>query len=333
MLETSQVLSSLLFLAIAYPFLLFSFTGSLNNPVKRKRGLFLSLIGLTIGLLRYDAGSSLSGNYYSVLEVSRQSSVLDIRKAYKALSKKYHPDKNPGSDAEAKFESIKTAYDVLMDESSRDIYNRFGTASLKFDPRKDELKLISEVGLSYLVWGLLAYIMTLPVACRAAKTWIIIAGIAVLSVEVCFSLTETAMPEWMRPSTLTEFELLQLLHSAFPFIIASLSALAMSLYVDIDSTTLAVLKEVFEHQRAMAELLYQVDQLAEIAKKPVAASADLVTVDSVRNRIIELREKMDSSGEDFGRRIEDLRAASVNPGSSYYWIIFVLLYGGVYFLQ
>lgn len=288
------------------------------------------------------------------MEVTRQSSVLDIRKAYKALSKKYHPDKNPEANAEAKFDSVKTAYDVslppfflashaitkttssdqvLMDESNRDIYNRFGTASLKFDPRKDELKLISEVGLSYLVWGLLAYIMTLPVACRAARTWIVIAGIAVLSVEVCFSLTETAMPEWMRPSTLTEFELLQLLHNAFPFIIASLSALAMSLYVDIDSTTLAVLKDVFEHQRAMAEVLHQVDQLADIAKKPVAASADLVTVDSVRNRIIELREKMDSSGEDFERRIEDLRAASVNPGSSYYWIIFVLLYGGVYFLQ
>lgn len=39
-------------------------------------------------------------NYYSVMEITRHQSALDVRRSYKNLSRKYHPDKNPGPDAE-----------------------------------------------------------------------------------------------------------------------------------------------------------------------------------------------------------------------------------------
>ena len=51
-------------------------------------------------------------NYYEVLDVGRQSSTIDIRKAYKKMSKIYHPDKSTGSDTADRFQKIKTAYDV-----------------------------------------------------------------------------------------------------------------------------------------------------------------------------------------------------------------------------
>ena len=51
-------------------------------------------------------------NYYSVLEVSRHSTAMEIRQAYKKVSKKLHPDKNPSQNAEAMFQQVKVAYDV-----------------------------------------------------------------------------------------------------------------------------------------------------------------------------------------------------------------------------
>ena len=51
-------------------------------------------------------------NYYSVLEVSRHSTPMEIRQAYKKVSKKLHPDKNPSPNADVMFQEVKVAYDV-----------------------------------------------------------------------------------------------------------------------------------------------------------------------------------------------------------------------------
>ena len=60
----------------------------------------------------------MSKNYYQILGVSRESSKDDIKKAYRTLSKKYHPDLNPDNpEAEEKFKEVSEAYEVLSDES------------------------------------------------------------------------------------------------------------------------------------------------------------------------------------------------------------------------
>jgi DnaJ-related protein SCJ1 len=51
-------------------------------------------------------------NYYQVLDVGRHQSMLDVRKSYKVMSRKYHPDKNPDDSSQIMFQQIKTAYDV-----------------------------------------------------------------------------------------------------------------------------------------------------------------------------------------------------------------------------
>ncbi len=69
--------------------------------------------------------------YYEVLRVSKDSSVTEIKKAYRKLAIKYHPDKNPGNkEAEDKFKVINEAYAVLSDEEKRSVYDMYGKDAL-----------------------------------------------------------------------------------------------------------------------------------------------------------------------------------------------------------
>ncbi len=66
-------------------------------------------------------------DYYEVLGVSKTATPDEIRKAYRKLAIKYHPDKNPGDkEAEEKFKEAAEAYDVLSDETKRQKYDQFG---------------------------------------------------------------------------------------------------------------------------------------------------------------------------------------------------------------
>ncbi len=72
-------------------------------------------------------------DYYEVLGIDKSANEDDIKKAYRKLAKKYHPDMNPGDkEAEAKFKEVNEAYAVLSDSDKRAKYDQFGHAA--FDP-------------------------------------------------------------------------------------------------------------------------------------------------------------------------------------------------------
>ena len=71
-------------------------------------------------------------DYYEVLGVSKDSSAADIKKAYRRLAMKYHPDRNPDDeDAESRFKEASEAAEVLLDQEKRSTYDQFGHAAFE----------------------------------------------------------------------------------------------------------------------------------------------------------------------------------------------------------
>jgi DnaJ-class molecular chaperone len=72
-------------------------------------------------------------DYYAILGVPRDADAAALKKAYRKLAMKWHPDKNPDNvaQAQAKFQEISEAYDVLSDDEKRRVYDQFGEDGLK----------------------------------------------------------------------------------------------------------------------------------------------------------------------------------------------------------
>lgn len=70
-------------------------------------------------------------DYYKILGISRGASDDDIKKAYRKLALKYHPDKNKEPGAEEKFKEVAEAYEILSDPKKKEIFDKYGEEGLK----------------------------------------------------------------------------------------------------------------------------------------------------------------------------------------------------------
>ena len=85
-------------------------------------------------------------DYYEVLGLDKHASADDIKKAYRSLAVKYHPDRNPGDkESERKFKEAAEAYDVLGDPEKKQRYDQFGSAGLKGTYRPHQYEDVHDI--------------------------------------------------------------------------------------------------------------------------------------------------------------------------------------------
>lgn len=70
-------------------------------------------------------------DYYKILGIAKGAKDDEIKKAYRKMALRYHPDKNKTIGAEEKFKEVAEAYEVLSDKKKRDIYDKYGEEGLK----------------------------------------------------------------------------------------------------------------------------------------------------------------------------------------------------------
>lgn len=83
--------------------------------------------------LSYCIITTCTKNYYTVLGLDQKASIMEIKKAFRTLSKQYHPDKNPGKQDEytTKFVEVFEAYAILSSSETRQLYDKYGQEGLR----------------------------------------------------------------------------------------------------------------------------------------------------------------------------------------------------------
>ena len=70
-------------------------------------------------------------DYYQLLDIPRDADAEQIKKAYRVVAMRYHPDRNKEPDAEERFKEVTEAYEVLRDSERRELYDRYGEAGVR----------------------------------------------------------------------------------------------------------------------------------------------------------------------------------------------------------
>lgn len=311
--------SSLLFLVLGNGFLYYAFRTQRKERLMKVIGVLVLVFAVTFMYERKGP------NLYDTLEMDRTNMhdnrfALEIRSAYKSLSKKYHPDKNSAEDAIEKFARIKFAHDTLIDEQQRDIYNRFGEDALSFDPRNDELRLLGGMGAIYLLWCVCLYAITTPPESRTSRTWSAVVGVVLMVIELTLCLSASTLPNFF-PARLTEHEFVVFCHSVFPVIMLILRCVAETVYVDINETSKNVLSSILGQHNNMNKLL---EELVGVISEGGDGDVQMIQ---------KLRTKIDKSNESIAIAIHELKTSNNDPIAQYYWVLLVAMYGGLYLLS
>jgi len=198
-------------------------------------------------------------NNYSLLNVNRNSSPLDIKRAYKKLSLQLHPDKNPNDpDASSKFDRVKKAYDVLMDMEFREVYNKFGQDGINSNKRFDETQFFIELGVFYVTWGIMAYILTLGKRSGLGRQWTFTGLIVMLVLEISIMTSRgNPFPSWFLPQN-TEHEAVWLMHTLFPALMNGCRSIGGYLYVDLEAQTRQLLTGLLDQNKDILLVLRDV---------------------------------------------------------------------------
>mmetsp|Transcript_24198 Transcript_24198/g.52188 ORF Transcript_24198/g.52188 Transcript_24198/m.52188 type:complete len:353 (-) Transcript_24198:68-1126(-) len=272
-------------------------------------------------------------NNYYLLNVNRNSSPLDIKRAYKKLSLQLHPDKNPNDpNASAKFDRVKKAYDVLMDMEFREVYNKFGQEGINSNKRFDETQFFIELGVFYVTWGIMAYVLTLGKRSSLARQWTFTGLIVMLVLEISIMTSRgNPFPSWFFPQN-TEYELVWLMHTLFPALMNGCRSIGGYLYVDLEAQTRQLLLALQEQNKDILLVLRDVqigvqnvqatgggaagggNRLANVGAAPMPRITPT-------GKIKELQDRLHSSNSTVQQAVGQLKSEKSNSNFGFYAMI------------
>jgi hypothetical protein len=280
-------------------------------------------------------GIDLHINHYNVLGIGRHTKPRSIINAFKKLRVPLDAERMHNHAAQERYVDLKYSYDTLLDESSRDVYNLFGPGYDDEDPRNNELSLVCGLMAIYFYFGFCATMVTSTRATRASRMWSMILIVTILILDVLLRVVPNVIeiPTCL-PYSMTEHELMLVIYSIIPLAITLLAVVADWLFVDMNLTTVQAVEEVMESKRAMGNLLEKYKEMVLSVASPNTSKVDaVVAVEDVDSVTRGLADKMEESGDAVDTLVQRLREANSNPFSSYYWIIFIVLYGVMYLFQ
>ena len=282
-------------------------------------------------------------NHYQILDVTRESNPLEIKRAYKKLGLKLHPDKNPSPDAADEFDRVKQAYDVLMDLELRDVYNKFGKVGIDNNKRYSETQFLIEVAIFYVSWAVMAFLLTMGKKSGQARDWIFTGLIVMLVVEVVVMTSQTnPLPTYLFP-TMTEYDLVRIMHSIFPAFMNGCRSLGAYLFVDVDEQLRQFLLALQEQNKDILLVLRDVQigvqniqsfggggggpRLAAPAggpssgNIPVTAEGGLASKATPTGKIKELQERLQYSNANVAQAVQSLKTENKSSNLGFYGMI------------
>lgn len=271
-------------------------------------------------------------NHYQLLGVTHESNPLEIKRAYKRLSLQLHPDKNPEPDAVDKFDAVKQAYDTLMDMEFREVYNKFGKEGIKANKRYDETQFLIELAIFYVSWGMMVFMLTLGKRNGEARNWCFTGMVVMLVVEVTMMTSSTnPMPTWLFP-TLTQHEVVWLLHNLFPAFMNGCRSLGSYLFVDLDAQTRQLLLALQDQNKDILLVLRDIQIGVQnvqaygggggaprvVGDTPAGAPVPRATP---TGKIKELQSRLQSSNTSVAQAVQQLKSENSSSNMSFYLMI------------
>lgn len=300
-------------------------------------GFLAALAAIKTGMEFYERGP----NNYALLGVTRDSSPLEIKRAYRKLSVQLHPDKNDSPDAADQFHRVNQAYDVLMDLELREVYNKFGKEGIDQNKRYSETQFLMEAGIFYVSWGVMAFFLTMGKKSGSARDWTLSGLILMLVIEVVVMTSATnPLPSSMFP-TLTEADLVRIMHSLFPAFMNGCRSMGSYLYVDLDAQLRQLLLALQEQNQDILLVLRDVQIGVQnvqangggggsgprLATGPVSTSTMSVATDgttqgaTATGKIRELQARLSHNNGTVAQAVQSLKQDQKSSGFGFYGMI------------
>lgn len=319
-----------------YVFIVHPATAWILRPgrFERKRSILYAIVFLA-SLAAIKTGLDIQNrgpNFYSQLDVSRAAHPIEIKRQYKKISLKLHPDKNPSPTAMEEFNTIKIAYDVLMDPEQRMVYNKLGPDAIRQNKSlMDETSLIIELAVFYVTWGVMVFMLTMGRRNNGdARQWIFTGLIAMLVVEIAIKSSGGTSPEIAPPYLptflfphMTEYEMIWLLHSLFPAFMNGCRSLGSYLYVDLEAQSRKLLLALHEQNKDILLVLRDVQlatqsiQLHGVKSSSSTAAPSTASMETGPSPILskvtptgkmkELQERLRTSNSTVVQAVQDLK--------------------------